>query len=296
MNGENEFHADREIASQPEIWRKTADFAPTVSHLLPHPGERIAVVGCGSSWFMSQAYATLREAAGQGESHYFTASEFIYTRNYDRVVAITRSGTTTETIELLAKLEDKVPTVVLTAVPGSPVTDLASNSIVMDFADEQSVVQTRWATAALGLLRTQFGTNLEGLSKEAEIVLEEDLGELTQMDEITYIGTGWTIGLAQEAALKTREAAQFWAEAYPAMDYRHGPLSISQAGRAVWAFGEVEPALIADIARTGATFESSTLDPMVHLIKAQRLAIALARKRGMNPDYPRNLSRSIILK
>jgi len=295
ISQEEQFHADREIASQPAIWRQTADFAPTVSHLLPKSGERIAVVGCGSSWFMSQAYASLREEAGQGESHYFTASEYIYTRNYDRVIAITRSGTTTETIELLRNLQGKVPTVVLTAVPGSPVTSLATESIVMDFADEKSVVQTRWATAALGLLRTQFGTDLKKLAIEAEVALAEDLGVLPQMAEITYIGTGWTVGLASEAALKTREAAQFWAEAYPAMDYRHGPLSISQPGRAVWAFGTVEAALIADIAQTGATFESSTLDPMAHLIKAQRLAIALARVRGLNPDYPRNLSRSIIL-
>lgn len=296
INIESEFYADREIASQPEIWRQTAAFAPSVSHLLPQSGERIAVVGCGSSWFMSQSYASLREAAGQGESHHFTASEYIYTRKYDRVVAITRSGTTTETIALLRNLKGKIPTVVLTAVPGSPVTELATQSIVMDFADEESVVQTRWATAALGLLRTQFGTDLNALAKQAETALAEDLGELPNMDEITYLGTGWTVGLASEAALKTREAAQFWAEAYPAMDYRHGPLSISQPGRAVWAFGEIEPALIADIQATGAIFESSTLDPMAHLIKAQRLAIALARVKGMNPDYPRNLSRSIILK
>ena len=295
MKSDVQFHADREIDSQPEVWRETALFSPTVSHLLPKIGERVAVVGCGSSWFMSQAYASLREAAGHGESHYFTASEYIYTRNYDRVVAITRSGTTTETVELLRNLKGKVPTVVLTAVHQSPVTEFASNSIIMDFADEQSVVQTRWATAALGLLRTTLGTDLNALALQAEAALTEDLGELPMMDEITYIGTGWTIGLASEAALKTREAAQFWAEAYPAMDYRHGPLAISQPGRAVWAFGEIEPALIADIARTGATFESSRLDPMAHLIKAQRLAIALARLKGLNPDFPRNLSRSIIL-
>lgn len=295
MKSEIAFHADNEIASQPDIWRQTADFAPSVAHLLPNPGEKIAVVGCGSSWFMSQAYASLREAAGQGESHHFTASEYIYTRDYDRVVAITRSGTTTETIQLLQNLEGKVPTLVLTAVPASPVVELASQAIVMDFADEKSVVQTRWATSALGLLRTQLGTDLKALANEAELALTEDLGELITMDEITYIGTGWTIGLASEAALKTREAAQFWAEAYPAMDYRHGPLSISQPGRAVWAFGEIEEALILDIAQTGALLESSTLDPMAHLIKAQRLAIALARVKGMNPDHPRNLSRSIIL-
>jgi fructoselysine-6-P-deglycase FrlB-like protein len=296
MSSQREFYADAEIASQPEIWRRTADFAPTVAHLLPRAGEKIAVVGCGSSWFLSQAYASLREAAGQGESDAFTASEYIHTRSYDRVLAISRSGTTTETVDLLANLEGVVPTIALTAVSGSPVTQRATESIVMDFADEGSVVQTRWVTASLGLLRTQFGLNLRELSVQAEVALQESLGELPQMEEITFIGTGWTVALASEAALKTREAAQFWAESYPAMDYRHGPLSISQPGRAVWAFGEIEGDLIADIKRTGALFESSALDPMAHLIKAQRLAVALARQRGLNPDYPRNLSRSIILK
>jgi fructoselysine-6-P-deglycase FrlB-like protein len=291
-----EFQADREIASQPEIWSKTADFYPSVSHLLPKPGERVAAVGCGSSWFMSQAYATVRESHGGGETDYATASEFIYTRKYDRVLAITRSGTTTETIEVLQRLQGKVPTVVITAVAGSPVTEFADESIIMDFADEESVVQTRWATAVLGLLRMQFGLDLNSLADQLEASIEDSLGELPTMEEVTYLGTGWTIGLASEAALKTRESAQFWAEAYPAMDYRHGPLSISQPGRAVWAFGEVSPELVRDITNTGALFESSTLDPMVHLVKAQRLAIELARVRGMNPDTPRNLSRSIILK
>lgn len=291
----NEFFADREIASQPEIWRQTAKFAPSVAHLLPKKGEKVAVVGCGSSWFMSQCYATLRETNGQGESHSFAASEFIYTRAYDRLVAITRSGTTTETMQLLDKVRGKIPTIVITAVAGSPVTEVANESIVMEFADEESVVQTRWATAALGLLRTQFGLDLAAIAVDAEKALAEDLGELPRMDEITYLGRGWTVGLASEAALKTREAAQFWAEAYPAMDYRHGPLSISQSGRAVWAFGDMEENLVRDIKATGALYESSTLDPMAHLIKAQRVAIELARVRGMNPDFPRNLARSIVL-
>jgi fructoselysine-6-P-deglycase FrlB-like protein len=293
---ENIFFADHEIESQPEIWRKVATFASTVNHLLPIKGERIAVVGCGSSWFMSQCYASLREANGDGESDFATASEFIYSRNYDRVVAITRSGTTTETVELLANLKGKVPTVVITAVHNSPVTEYADESIVMEFADEKSVVQTRWVTAVLGLLRTQYGIDLNSISNEAEVALKEDLGKLVESEEITFIGSGWTIGLANEAALKVREAAQFWAESYPALDYRHGPLSISQPGRAVWVFGSVDSQLERDIRKTGALYESSHHDPMIHLIKAQRLSIALARRRGLNPDTPRNLSRSIILK
>jgi CRISPR-associated protein Cas5a/b/c len=34
---------------------------------------------------------------------------------------------------------------------------------------------------------------------------------------------------------------------------------------------------------------------MAELVKAQRLAVALAAARGLDPDRPRNLSRSVIL-
>jgi fructoselysine-6-P-deglycase FrlB-like protein len=285
--------ADAEIASQPAIWRRTAEYAPSVVSLLPANGEKVAVVGCGSSWFMSMCFGALREAAGHGETDIYVASEFNYARKYDRIVAISRSGTTSEVVDLLEKVT--IPSVVLTAVAGSPVTQSATQSIVLDFADEQSVLQTRWATAALGLLRTTLGIDLAALAKDAEIALASDLGDLVNVEQIAFLGRGWTVGLAHEAALKTRESSQFWAEAYPALDYRHGPISIAQKGRAVWAFGEIPADLVADIQATGALFESSKLDPMAHLIRAQRTAIAIAKKRGLDPDQPRNLSRSIIL-
>ena len=286
-------HVDREIASQPDIWRKVAAIAPSFAGLLPAHGERVAAVGCGSSWFMSMAYAGVREAAGHGETDYYAGSEFNYERKYDRIVAISRSGTTTEVVDLLAKT--KLPSVVITAVAGSPVTDHATESIILDFADEESVVQTRWATAALGLLRAHNGVDLLPLADQAELALASDLGELPNVDQISFLGRGWTIGLANEAALKTREAAQFWAEAYPAMDYRHGPMSIAQKGRCTWAFGEIEKKLEEEIIATGALFEKSEWDPRVHLSRAQRVAVAIAKKRGLNPDQPRGLNRSVIL-
>ena len=50
---------------------------------------------------MAQAYAALRERAGQGETDAFAASEHRLHRGYDAVLAITRSGTTTEVLEVL---------------------------------------------------------------------------------------------------------------------------------------------------------------------------------------------------
>jgi glucosamine 6-phosphate synthetase-like amidotransferase/phosphosugar isomerase protein len=36
-------------------------------------------------------------------------------------------------------------------------------------------------------------------------------------------------------------------------------------------------------------------DPMVALTSAQRLAVAIADRKGLDPDQPRNLTRSIVL-
>ena len=85
-------HIENEIAGQPGLWRHAARLAASVAPALPRQGERIAVVGCGTSWFIGQAYAALREQAGRGETDAFAASEFRH-RSYDRVLALTRSPT-----------------------------------------------------------------------------------------------------------------------------------------------------------------------------------------------------------
>jgi fructoselysine-6-P-deglycase FrlB-like protein len=291
-------HVDAEIASQPSTWRQAGALAAQVADALPKPGERVAVVGCGTSWFIAMSYAVLRERAGQGETDAYAASEFPR-RRYDRVVAITRSGTTTEVLDLLRDLNAGTTTTATTAVtgdPGSPVVQLATDTVSMPFADERSVVQTRFATSALALLRAHLGQDLTGAVADAMAAVDADLPlDPARTEQVTFLGRGWTVGLAYEAALKCRESAAYWAEAYPAMDYRHGPISVAAPGRAVWAFGEVPPGLEAQVGATGAAFVHGTGDPMAELILAQRFAVALANHRGLDPDAPRHLTRSVIL-
>ncbi|MEU5051352.1 SIS domain-containing protein [Streptomyces sp. NPDC021096] len=287
----------RELATQPDCWRRAAEAAASAAGL-PRPGERVAVTGCGTSWFMAQSYAALREAAGQGATDAFAASEFPLTRTYDRVVAITRSGTTTEVLRLLDAV--RAPTLAITADPKTPVMDAADEVAVLDWADEESVVQTRFATTALAYLRTA----VEGMdpvvaaAADAEWALADPLpAAALEAEQWTFLGSGWTYGLAQEAALKMREAAGAWTESYPAMEYRHGPVAIAAPGRVVWGFGTLPEGLPADVTRTGATLTptDTTRDPMAHLVRAQRLAVAVAESRGLNPDTPRNLTRSVVL-
>ncbi|TVL89046.1 sugar isomerase [Streptomyces sp. SAJ15] len=293
------------MATQPECWRRAASAAATARGL-PLPGERVAVTGCGTSWFMAQAYAALREAAGQGETDAFAASEFPVGRAYDRVVAITRSGTTTEVLELLGAVRGRTATTALTADPGTPVMRAADEVVVLDWADEESVVQTRFATTALALLRAGLeahGPLPAGVATVAEAAADAETALRRPLPEAplaatqwTFLGRGWAYGLAQEAALKMREAAGAWTESYPAMEYRHGPLAITAPTRVTWIFGPVPAGLADDVARAGGTLVAEAgLDPLADLIRAQRLAVAVAEARGCDPDRPRNLTRSVIL-
>ncbi|MET7476983.1 SIS domain-containing protein [Streptomyces sp. NPDC005648] len=292
-----------EIATQPDCWRQAMAMAQhpedNLSASLPRPGERVAVIGCGTSWFIAQAYAVLRESGGHGETDAFPASEMPAGRTYDRVLALTRSGTTTEVLELLRRLRGRIRTTAVTAVPRSPVTEVADAVVLLDFADEASVVQTRFASTELVLLRARLGEDLGHLPRQGRSALTEPLPPAAlEAEQFTFLGRGWAYGIAQEAALKMREAACAWTEAYPVMEYRHGPISVTGPGRVAWWFGDpaaLPSGLADDIARTGGQLVALGRDPLADLVVVHRLAAALASARGLDPDNPRHLTRSVIL-
>lgn len=289
-------YVGREIARQPQAWAQARDLLDEVGGVLPAPGERVAVIGCGTSWFMAAAYASLREAAGAGETDAFAASQWPVDRSYDRVVAISRSGTTTEVLRAIAGTRS--PVTAITAVHDAPVADQAASTIVLDFADEQSVVQTVFATTTLMLLRASLGESIDPVVAQAAQVLDSPVGLDPAVDaanQFTFLGQGWAAGVASEAALKMREAARAWTESYPQMEYRHGPISIAEPGRVVWVFGAPVAGLLDDIAATGATAVNDNLDPVADLIRVQLLSVRLAERQGLDPDRPRNLTRSVVL-
>ncbi|MHA3683320.1 SIS domain-containing protein [Leucobacter sp. HY1908] len=284
-----------EIASQPDTWARVAHMTDAHAQL-PQAGERVAVIGCGTSWFMAQSYAHLRESTGQGVTDAFAASEAFVDRGYDSIVALTRSGTTSEVLEIIERLRGSVKTIGVIGDPESPLPGLVDEAILLPFADEQSVVQTRFATTALALFRASLGVDLTQAIADARIAVAEELpAALLDAEQVSFLGRGWTVGLAHEAALKMREAAQAWTESYPAMEYRHGPIAIAAPGRVTWRFGEAPEGLAEQVARTGAHFEASALDPLADLVRAQRVSLARALALGLDPDQPRNLTRSVIL-
>jgi fructoselysine-6-P-deglycase FrlB-like protein len=287
-------HLMDEIASQPEVWQTaiaTAAKAP-----LPAEGQRVAVIGCGSSLNVARCYAWLRENAGHGQTDAYPASELTSTRQYDHMVFISRTGTTTEVLEALRQVSAGVIKTAITADPDAPLASETDNVVLLDFADERSVVSSRFISSAIVLVRSHLGENLSALPPEAAKAIARPLApELATRTEFTFLGRGWAAFVADESALKLREASQTWAESYPALEYRHGPISVSDSSTVTWAIGEVPASLLEDTARTGATVVADGGDPLTGLIGAQRLAVMLAARKGIDPDHPRSLSRSVIL-
>jgi len=290
---------EREIESQPETWRLAAARAEDAREDLPIPGDRLAIIGCGTSLFIGQALAGLREEAGQGEADAFPASEMLSAREYDTVLAVSRSGTTTEVLRALDRMPSGVATLAICAVADTPIDQVVGRSVTLEFADEEAIVQTRFPTAVLALMRAHLAGGVDGVeavARAGEDALVATLpANLTDYERFVFLASGWAVGVANEAGLKLREAAGAWSESYPAMEFRHGPVSATSASTLVWAVGQVDADVLESAAQAGATVIDNGRDPMAELVLVQRAAVALAHARGVDPDRPRHLSRSVVL-
>jgi len=288
-----EADVQREIASQPDCWERALESVGESALALPDRGERVAVIGCGTSWHIASAIAVARESAGHGETDAFQASE-LPARDYDAVLAVTRSGTTIEVLDALRNLRGRARKIAITADAATPISEVTDQLLVLGYADEKSVVQTRFATTVLTVARAHIGHDLVPVVRQARAAVAADLDKrLIDRPHYVFLGRGWSTGVAREAALKVQEAASAWSEAYPSLDYRHGPIATADSGTVAWLLGVDDDVLASDIRSTGATVVVGDGDPQAELVLVQRMAVATAQARGLDPDRPRHLARSV---
>ncbi|WP_218125586.1 SIS domain-containing protein [Sinosporangium album] len=272
-----------------------------VMGLMPKPGTRVLALGCGTSFYIADSYARLRQSLGQGHTHAAIATELLPSDlhdggPYDVAVMLSRSGTTTDMVRLAGGLVGGLERVAITGTPGSPLTNATDRHVLLDFADERSVVQTRFATSALTLLRASVGDDVGRLPDAARAALAEPVvADPADHDHVVFLGTGWTLGLAGEAALKCRESARLWTESYAALEYLHGPIACAGPRSLIWSFAPLPPAVIEAVEATGAALRVASTDAQAELVRVHQFAIAHARARGLDCDTPAHLSRSVIV-
>ena len=217
-------------------------------------------------------------------------------RRYDRLVAISRSGTTSEVVRLLDAAPPGLPTLVITAVAGSPCAERATAAVVLDFADEESVVQTRFATTALVLLLAGIGIDIDAEADAAALAILMPVPDVTGARAVRVPRLGLDRrpgqrGGAQAARGGRRVGRGLPGDGVPATA-RSAPTPTRRwCGRSARSIPACSTMPSAPDLRSPSTAPS----PLASLVLAQRVAVALARARNLDPDHPHSLTRSVVL-
>ncbi|MEO8106074.1 MAG: SIS domain-containing protein [Actinomycetes bacterium] len=329
-------HTETEILSQPVVWGVTLDALDPLSFIEPFsdPSTDVLVTGCGSTHYLAlSAAAMLRDSGVRAWA--LPASELIAqaaprtpAAEHTLMLAISRSGTTTETllaVEHFRRLGGRT-VAAITCYPDSPLAQASDVVWAAPEAKEESVAQTRSfssmlviASAIAGALRGADLSALQALPQAGEQILaasREYVSGLASsaVESFFFLGSGPLYGVAAEGMLKLKEMSLTGSEAYHAMEFRHGPMSMCDDDKAVVALitperATLEEAVLKDISPFGVQIVTvgveghlqvpgevpSWASPALYLLPLQLLALERAIDRGLNPDQPRHLTAVIHL-
>jgi glucosamine--fructose-6-phosphate aminotransferase (isomerizing) len=247
-------HTFNEIMSQPTVWAKVIkSFYPTQETILGTWNElrpeNVLFIGCGSTFYLSQVAASLFQSLTGVPAKACPSSELLLfpsmalTRpGHTLLVAISRSGTTTETLEAVNQFRNMggLSVWAISCYPESALAQSGDLTLLASAAQEQSVAQTRSFSSMLVLAQALAAaiagkdtTPLSALPGSLDSLLGsnadllETLGKRIDFKRIFFLGSGYQYGIANEAMLKMKEMSLTNSEAFHFMEFRHGPMSMA---------------------------------------------------------------------
>lgn len=325
------FATYQEIKSQPEAWVEAVDVTRAASMPMVGEFDQIIFTGCGSTYYLSLAAARLyQELSGQvaraipgGEL--LLNSQTVLTDQKTLLVAISRSGTTTETVKAVEKFkQEKRGDVVVISNYDEVLSRLADVSIVIPKGQEESVAQTR-SFASMYVAATVFSARMAGqndlldsiaaLPQVGERLIRNfesaarEIGENLDFDRFYFLGSGIRYGLACEVNLKMKEMTLTHSEPFHFLEFRHGPMSmVNDKAVVVGLVSESnfshEKAVLNEMQALGGksvalgesgadiAFESGIPESargVLYLPVLQLMAFYRSLAKGLNPDRPNNL-------
>lgn len=339
MNGQYSY---TEITTQTKAWAEALTAFETVAPRLSNQWQalqpkQVVFTGCGSTHYLSLTAATLFQQVTGVPARACPASELLLFSEgvisdpaHTLLVAISRSGTTTETIAAISRFKEQGGAWVwtITCYPDTPMAHMSDIVLPTVAAQEESVAQTR-SFASMLLMAQSLAALIGGKDRSALYKLPEYgkalianteslVQEVASREEITrfaFLGSGPLFGLANEAMLKMTEMSLTVAQAFHFMEYRHGPMSMAIEEVAI--FGLVSPTaavheqqVLAEMAEKGATTVSLSVGsgdivlpadlptwatPILYLPSLQLLAYHRAIAKGLDPDNPRHLTAVVYL-
>lgn len=310
----------RSITGQYPYWQKAAMPEP-----LPHAAGTRIVIGCGTSYNLALSIAAALNLRGTPAlavpaGEWLQRPHAYLPGNVAEVIALSRSGETTETVMAAQASRTRNQSVIgITCAPGSALCSASDQRIEYDTHPEEGIVMT--ASASLMLLAGYALAGLGGvpaLAKHAETLMQSfdalPFGDIAARSHFVFLGGGSQYGVALEGALKLQEMALCFTQAFHPGEYRHGPVSLVDHRTAVVMLysddsaGE-EAALVAELQAKGALVLGlggpGTLSLPVAtkgigagaevLPLLQLLGERYAQARGLDTAAPRHLTKVVML-
>ena len=327
-----------EIFSQPEAWSKTLGQLTGLSReikALLNAGQFQSVIftGCGSTYYLALAAAAICQQIVKIPARGLPASEiWLYpdsaylTSQRTLLVAISRSGETTETLRAVASFRERGQgkVITLSCYPTMPLANAGHLNLVLEAGQEDSVAQTRafsvlyLGTVFLAALWAGQQALLDAMQKLPEAVtnllrdyaiVAKEIGSNLSLERFYLLGSGARYGLAAEVSLKLKEMSLSHSEPFHFLEYRHGPMSmvtdktllyglVSEVNQAaeklVLKEMEGRGARVLSLGDTDADVWLKSGVPeavrnVLYLPIGQLMAFERSLAKGLNPDRPNNL-------
>ena len=322
----------REIKSQTEAWAQALDVV-SASHL-PKAADynQVLFTGCGSTYYLSLAAAALYQeltgcpARAVPASELLLNSQTVLTDQKTLLVAVSRSGTTTETVKAVEKFKtEKRGEVVVISNYDEVLSQRADLNLVIPKGQEESIAQTR-SFASMFIAASAFCAQaagrkdlIEAMNKLPEVgnwlignceAYAKTLGENLSFDRFYFLGSGVRYGLACEVNLKMKEMTLTHSEPFHFLEFRHGPMSMVNENAVVVGLlsdgnRTHEAKVLSEMAALGGTVASlgeidaevefksdipESVRGVLYLPVLQLMAFYRSLAKGLNPDRPTNLT------
>ena len=314
---------EQTILEQFDYWHKALTLDLETAKLEPGP---VAVIGCGTSFYLAQSIAAALNLSNHYGAIAVPAGEW-HLRRKDyipdvkvQVLALSRSGSTTETINAAkASLETGERVIGITCEPNSELAKVSTHCIYAPTHPLEDIVMTTSASLMLLVGLALAGTKIttQGI-QAAKKLLEQTKNQLDVLVQgkkhFVYLGGGALYGIASEGALKLMEMSLSFSQAYHPLEYRHGPISlIDEQSLVVMLYSpktlEQETKLVTELREKGASvigfggagnlsFEleaNPLLRGLVVLPILQWLGERVAQSKGLNTREPRHLTKVVVL-
>ena len=334
--GEYPYYTLKEIMEQParlrEAWQYWEhDARVREAERMLSSAERILVIASGTSLhagMVFQRWQALRER----EVMVIDAADDLlqkpFLREENLLIAISQSGETADVLEAVRRARARnMRVLALVNRPFSTLAREASLTLSLHAGVEVSVVATKSYTAQLLLLARLSSIPLpDGFFETLGGLVEQVWGDVQRLahamreaHDVFLIARGLDVPTAFEGALKIKEISYAHAEAFQSGTLKHGSLALIHPG--TWTIGivtrrEDHAGLMANLAEVSARGGRTVLvspwegEADVHIripdlgmlgvissiIPLQLLAYELTVLRGLNPDRPRNLAKSVTVK